>query len=951
MSTKDASAVTASTEANEDAQVWSVRILGMSCASCANRIERALNALEGTEASINFATEKAHIRTALGRERVEEAIRDLGYTVYGWSSVSGATVKHGGSGAVVGVEASGGVDSGTNVSAGSSGAVAGAPVGADTNANVSTSTDTSADASASSGNSGAVAGVPAGAGSGRSAEARGTGENTAPETFCATVETEQAAPASASENPKTLHLASASPAANTLPSARNTAENLSPRALKPTENANLRNASRLHARTPNTSPTEPPLPASAPIEESVPPEESVAPRSANLRARLLFVVACAVPVVVLSMVSQLQFAGWQWVVWVLATPVALWGAAPFHKGALRAARHANFTMDTLVSLSVIAAYAWSVWALFFGGAGQIGLHHIFQVFSFGAHTNTYLYFETACAITLFILLGRSWEDRAKARARSLISELAKLTVKQARVLRQESLVQASGDALSLSAPREQFVPIEQLRVGDICLVKAGEQIPCDGVIVEGAGEVDTSALTGESLLRTLGRGDEVFQTSVNASGFLKVRVTRTGEQTQIAQIARYVEQAQVQKARAQRLADRISSVFVPTVIVCAVLTFVLWMLFRAEVVHAFSAAVAVLIIACPCALGLATPIALLVGSGRAAQLGILIRGIEALERAGKIDTIAFDKTGTLTEGTLRVQKLVIAEGENPELVRSRARALELRSEHTIAQAVVNYLTPESARAATPAETVTEFHTFPGLGASAHIAGELALIGSAQFMHERGCAIPDSLQAAAEHEESQGRTLIFLAWDSLARAAFSLSDSVKPSSAPAIAQLHALSLRTLMLTGDSAAAAHHIAQQVGISEVHSQLLPTEKVSQLTALRAEGRTVAMVGDGVNDAAALTSASLGIAMGSGTDLATAAADIIAINTSVTTIPTAIRLCRKTSRIIRTNLFWAFSYNTAMIPLAALGVLNPTLAGAAMAFSSVFVVANSLRLRRFKS
>jgi Cu+-exporting ATPase len=657
-------------------------------------------------------------------------------------------------------------------------------------------------------------------------------------------------------------------------------------------------------------------------------------RGADLRRRLWVAAVLAVPVVLLSMIPALQFRGWQWVVAALALPVATWAAWPFHKAAWRAARHGSSTMDTLVSIGIIAATAWSLWALLFGGAGDLGLrmHPTLVPARTGAMSAPELYFEVAAVVTTFLLAGRYAEHRARRRAGDALRALLDLGAK---------------DVSLLVDGVERRVPVSRLQVGDLFAVRAGEKIATDGVVVSGTASVDTSLLTGEPVPVDVGPDDEVTGATVSTSGHLVVRATRVGEQTRLAQIGRLVAAAQTGKAPVQRLADRISAVFVPAVLGLAVVTLAVWLGTGHGVQEAFTAAVAVLIIACPCALGLATPTALLVGTGRGAQLGILISGPEVLERTRAADTVVLDKTGTLTQGRMALVDVVPAPGASRDEVLAWASAVERLSEHPVAAAI-------AAAHLDGSTDVTGFVTVPGRGVAGDVRrgdeSRRVLVGSPAYLHDAGIDTA-ALDASLEAAEADGGTAVMAGWDGSARGVLVLRDPLKPTSAQAVAELRSLGLRPVLLTGDNAGAAQAAAREAGIAaqDVVAQVLPEDKVAAVARLQAQGRTVAMVGDGVNDAAALATADLGLAMGTGTDVAMQAADLTLVRGDLRSAPQAIRLSRGTLRVIKQNLFWAFAYNVAAIPLAAFGLLNPMIAGAAMAFSSVLVVSNSLRLRRF--
>jgi len=660
------------------------------------------------------------------------------------------------------------------------------------------------------------------------------------------------------------------------------------------------------------------------------PSARVAAPSASARdsllTRLLVGAALALPLLVLSMVPPLQFRGWQWLALALATPVVVWGAWPFHRAAWANLRHGAATMDTLISLGTLAAWLWSLYALFVGEAGEPGMKMSFQLLAERRGGSDHIYLEVAAVVTVFILAGRVVEERAKRRAGSALRALLELGAKDVTL--------AGGER----------VPIERLRVGDRFIVRPGEKIATDGVIEDGASAVDESLLTGESLPVDKRPGDAVVGASVNAGGRLLVRATKVGADTALAQIARLVQEAQSGKAPVQRLADRIAGVFVPLVIALALATLGLWLALGEGPAFAFSAAVAVLIVACPCALGLATPTALLVGTGRGAQLGLLIQGPEVLESTRRVDTIALDKTGTITSGAMSLVEVAAAAGESRERALWLAGAVEDASEHPVGRAIARAAAAE--RAALP--PVSDFASHAGLGVEGVVEGVRVVVGRPALV---GVALPPRLADALAAAEARGRTAVVVAWDGAARALLVVADAVKPSSPAAVARLRELGLRPLLLTGDNAATARAVAEQVGIADVEAELLPGGKAAAVARLQAQGYVVAMVGDGVNDAPALAAADLGIAIGSGTDVAIAASDLTLVSGDLNGAADAIRLSRATLRTIRQNLAWAFGYNVAALPLAALGLLNPLIAGAAMALSSVSVVANALRLRRFRA
>ncbi|MCZ1070376.1 heavy metal translocating P-type ATPase [Rhodococcus sp. A5(2022)] len=652
--------------------------------------------------------------------------------------------------------------------------------------------------------------------------------------------------------------------------------------------------------------------------------------AAAWRQRLTVSAVLTVPVVLLSMIPALQFDNWQWLTLTLASPVVVWGALPFHRAAWTNARHGAATMDTLISVGVTAAYLWSLWALFFTHAGMTGMRMSFDLLPTG-DSEPHIYLEVAAAVTTFILAGRYFEARAKRQSGAALRALLDMGAKDVAVLRDGDL--------------ETRIPIGRLAVGDRFVVRPGEKIATDGVVVSGTSAVDASMLTGEPVPVEVAPGDQVVGATVNAGGRLVVRATRVGADTQLAQMARLVTEAQNGKAEVQRLADRVSAVFVPIVIGLSLLTLAAWLLTGNSVTAAFTAAVAVLIIACPCALGLATPTALLVGTGRGAQLGILIKGPQILESTRRVDTVVLDKTGTVTTGRMAVAAVHTADGEDDGEALRLAGALEHASEHPIARAVA-----ERAAATGTLPPVENFENHGGRGVSGVVDGHAVLAGRRSWLRDEwSLTAPESLRRSADDAEAEGRTPVWIAWDGRIRAVVVVSDTIKDTSAAAIAELRELGLRPVLLTGDNRSAAETVAAQVGIDEVIAEVLPADKVDVVARLQNEGRVVAMIGDGVNDAAALAQADLGLAMGTGTDVAIEASDLTLVRGDLRAAPDAIRLARATLRTIKGNLFWAFAYNVAALPLAALGLLNPLIAGAAMAFSSVFVVSNSLRLRRF--
>ncbi|MGW0911716.1 heavy metal translocating P-type ATPase [Streptomyces sp. NPDC002784] len=668
----------------------------------------------------------------------------------------------------------------------------------------------------------------------------------------------------------------------------------------------------------------------APEPEKAPERDELRP----LRERLVTAVVLAVPVVAMAMVPALQFEYWQWLSLTLAAPVVTYAAWPFHKAAFTNARHGAATMDTLISVGTSAAFLWSLWALFLGTAGEPGMTHPFELTISRSDGSGNIYLEAAAGVTAFILAGRYFEARSKRKAGAALKALLELGAKDVTVLRDG---------------REQSMAIDELKVGDRFVVRPGEKIATDGVVTEGSSAVDASMLTGESVPVEVGAGDSVTGATINAGGRLVVEATRVGADTQLARMARLVEDAQNGKAAAQRLADRISAVFVPIVIALALGTLGFWLGSGAGVAAAFTAAVAVLIIACPCALGLATPTALMVGTGRGAQLGILIKGPEVLESTRKVDTVVLDKTGTVTTGRMTLLAVHTADGTDEAEVLRLAGALEHASEHPIARAVADGALQKLGALPVP----EDFANVPGLGVQGIVDGHAVLVGRERLLAEWAMELPPALARAKSEAEAGGRTAIAVAWDGRARAVLEVADAVKETSAEAISRLRALGLTPMLLTGDNRAVAESVARQVGIAPEHviSEVLPQDKVDVVKRLQGEGRSVAMVGDGVNDAAALAQADLGLAMGTGTDAAIEAGDLTLVRGDLRAAADAIRLARRTLGTIRSNLFWAFAYNVAALPLAAAGLLYPMLAGAAMAFSSVFVVGNSLRLRSFRA
>ncbi|MFC8042823.1 heavy metal translocating P-type ATPase [Nocardia sp. NPDC057353] len=671
-----------------------------------------------------------------------------------------------------------------------------------------------------------------------------------------------------------------------------------------------------------------PQPVAAPTEHTPATDDP----AESLRTRLLVSLALTVPVIAMAMIPALQFDNWQWLSLTLAAPVVVWGALPFHRAALTNLRHGAATMDTLVSIGTSAAFAWSLYALFWGTAGMPGMTHPFEFTIARTDGTGNIYLEAAAGVTTFILAGRYFEARAKRRAGAALHALLEMGAKEATVRRDG---------------REHRVPVDQLAVGDEFVVRPGEKIATDGVIVEGSSAVDASMLTGEPVPVEVGVDDTVTGATVNAGGRLVVRATRVGADTQLAHMAQLVEDAQTGKAPAQRLADRISGIFVPVVIALSVATLGFWLGTGSAVAAAFTAAVAVLIIACPCALGLATPTALMVGTGRGAQLGILIKGPQVLESTRAVDTIVLDKTGTVTTGAMTLLDVLPARGEDRDTVLASAGALEHQSEHPIARAIAAAAFEEFGEPA----PVTDFANLEGLGVQGVVDGHAVIIGRPRLLADWAQHLDDDLSAAVARAEAEAKTAVAVGWDGRARAVLLVADVVKPTSARAVAEFRELGLTPVLLTGDNTRAAHAIAEEVGIEEVIAEVLPQDKVDTIKRLQSQGRVVAMVGDGVNDAAALAQADLGLAMGTGTDVAIQASDLTLVRGDLQVATDAIRLARRTLATIKANLFWAFAYNVAAIPLAMAGLLNPMLAGAAMALSSVFVVTNSLRLRRFKS
>ncbi|MED6047568.1 heavy metal translocating P-type ATPase [Rothia kristinae] len=656
------------------------------------------------------------------------------------------------------------------------------------------------------------------------------------------------------------------------------------------------------------------------------------PELISLRQRLIGSIVLTVPVIAMAMIPALQFTYWQWASLTLAAPVIVWAGWPFHKAAWTNLKHGTATMDTLVSMGTSAAFLWSLYALFLGHAGMPGMKHPFEFALARSDGASNIYLEAAAGVTMFILAGRYFEKRSKRQAGAALRALLELGAKEVSVLRDGTEIK---------------IPTSELAVGDEFVVRPGEKIATDGTVVSGSSAVDASMLTGESVPVEVGEGDPVTGATVNAGGRLVVRATRVGSDTQLAQMAKLVEDAQSGKAAVQRLADRISGVFVPIVIAIALVVLAAWLISGAGVSTAFTAAVAVLVIACPCALGLATPTALLVGTGRGAQLGILIKGPEVLESTRKVDTVVLDKTGTVTTGRMTLVDVIAEAGtDRAELLRL-AGALEDASEHPIAQAVAKGAVQETGQLPTP----EDFANVEGKGVQGVVDGHAVLVGRESLLADWSQHLSPDVAAAKAAAEAEGKTVVAVGWDGQARGVLVVADTVKPTSAEAIQGLKGLGLTPVLLTGDNEAVAKRIAAEVGIDQVIAEVLPKDKVDVVARLQGEGKVVAMVGDGVNDAPALAQADLGLAMGTGTDVAIEASDITLVRGDLRAAVDAIRLSRRTLGTIKANLFWAFAYNVAAIPVAALGMLNPMLAGAAMAFSSVFVVGNSLRLRGFRS
>jgi Cu+-exporting ATPase len=686
-------------------------------------------------------------------------------------------------------------------------------------------------------------------------------------------------------------------------------------------------------------------------DASLPPEPAATPVGANtgtdadtsgdeehsrelrsLRTRLIVSAVLSIPVIAMAMAPALQFDYWQWLSLTLAAPVIVWAGLPFHRAAWANLKHATATMDTLISMGTSAALLWSLYALFFGTAGEPGMTHPFELTIARVDGSSNIYLEVGAGVITFILLGRYFEARSKRRAGAALRALLELGAKEVSILRDG---------------REVRVPADQLAVDEVFVVRPGEKVATDGVVVEGSSAVDESMLTGESVPVEVGPGDRVVGATVNAGGRLVVRATRVGGDTQLAQMAKLVEEAQTGKAAVQRLADRVSGVFVPIAIAVAFAALGFWLGTGDPPAAAFTAAVAVLIIACPCALGLATPLALLVGTGRGAQMGVLIKGPEVLESTRKVDTIVLDKTGTVTTGQMTLIDVITVDGVDTDEVLRLAGALEDASEHPIAQAIAK----AAAQKVGELPVVESFDNVEGLGVQGIVDGHAVVAGRESLLADWAQPLGHELAEAKTVAEREGKTAIAVGWDGAARAILVVADAVKPTSAEAIGQLRELGLTPILLTGDNETVARTVAAEVGIEEVIAEVLPKDKVDVVRRLQADGKVVAMVGDGINDAAALAQADLGLAMGTGTDVAIEASDLTLVRGDLRAAADAIRLSRKTLSTIKTNLVWAFAYNTSAIPIAAAGLLNPMLAGAAMAFSSVSIVANSLRLQRFTS
>jgi Cu+-exporting ATPase len=655
-------------------------------------------------------------------------------------------------------------------------------------------------------------------------------------------------------------------------------------------------------------------------------------RVADLRRRLAVAAVIGVPLCDLSLAwslfPELRFAGWQWVCLLLAAPVVCWCAWPFHRAALNGLKHGTSSMDTLVSVGVLASSVWSLWVMVRGGPVEPGLGRGLSVLTGGDHD---LYLDVAAGVTTFLLAGRYFEARAKRSAGAAMRTLLALGAKDVEVLRDGGTVR---------------VPVSDLVIGDRFLARPGEKVATDAVVEEGRSALDTSMVTGEPMPREVDEGDDVIGGTINAGGRLVLKATRVGADTQLARMTRLVEQAQEGKAGVQRLADRVAAVFVPAVLVLAAATVTGWLVAGHPTGAAITAAVAVLVVACPCSLGLATPTAILVGTGRGAALGIFIKGPRALESTRRVDTVVFDKTGTLTEGRMRLMEVLPVPGVPADELLAVAGAVEHASEHPIAAAITAAAVQRTGEVA----TVTGFEALPGLGARGSVHGRTVVLGRARLLTEHGCAVPEYLEHHRRALEDRGVTVVLVGWDGAAQGLLAVADQVRPSGAAAVAALRRLGLQPILVTGDNARTSAAVAAEVGIDRVVAEALPQDKVEVVRRLQREGHSVAVVGDGINDAAALAAADLGMAIGHGTDAAIEAADIVLGRDHLLVVADAVQLARRTHRTIRWNLVWAFGYNVAALPLAVAGLVNPLVAGAAMALSSVFVVSHSLRLRQFR-
>ena len=951
MSQPTGSPFTGTLDATGDAPVATVDLAvgGMTCASCVARVEKKLNKLDGVDASVNLATESAHV--TLTRDVTDDelvgAVARAGYTaqVTGRDELGQAAPAQAGR-----------TDRGA---APSEPGIASFGVADATGERV---VDLS------------VQGMTCASCVARVEKKLNKLDGVDASVNLATESARVTAPASVSDDDLLGAVARAGYSATVTGSSSSSASEGAAVLADPTAAGSSEADAAAAAQGGAGSPAEGEAGGSRAAAPAAPSRQDAKPaprigesqiaRAADLKRRLIVSLILSVPVMVISMAPALQFYGWQWAVAAMALPVATWGAWPFHKAAWGAIKHGAFTMDTLVSMGVIAATGWSLWALIWGGAGELGMRMTMELMPRSSGHMAHMYFESAAWVTTFLLAGRFAEARAKYRSGDALRALLELGAKEVTVV---TLTSPSGstDAVDVlddeGAPRadavrtERTVPVDELRAGDLFSVRPGEKIATDGVVIEGRSAVDASMLTGESVPVDVAVGDEVTGATVNTSGSLLVRATRVGEGTTLARIGKMVTAAQAGKAPVQRLADRISGVFVPTVIALAVLTFLGWLALGHPLQHAFMAGVAVLVIACPCALGLATPTALLVGSGRAAQLGVVIKGPEVLESTRSLDTIVLDKTGTITEGrmSLDVAKDVVTVSGTREEALALAGAVEAASEHPVAAAIAT-----AAKDNLPSVPHVEgFSNHEGRGVSGRVeldgvSHEVA-VGRPTWLAEQGISVPEAVTAAVDEAQVTGATAVVLAVDGAATAVLAVRDTVRASSKAAIAALREMGIRPVLLTGDNARAAAHVAEQVGIpaQDVRAEVLPGDKRDVVAELQAQGHNVGMVGDGVNDAAALAQAGtqgLGFAMGSGTDVAIEAADITLVRADLDAAVTAIRISRQTLRIIKQNLFWAFIYNVLGIPLAALGLLNPMIAGGAMACSSVIVVTNSLRLRR---